>query len=153
MKSIKTKQKLYIASQSRNPVSVYLYKSYSNKLNHILEVAKKNYLINEISHLSKNSKLIWKNINDVLTFKNNHKTSSIECIKRDDSIVYNPVEIGNTINKFFASVGHNLNKTCINLKLECNFNYQHKSCFFKPITTSEIEKHINNLDVKKKQRT
>ena len=42
LKSIKTKQKLDNDTKSKISISIYIYKIYSNKFNHIIKAAKKN---------------------------------------------------------------------------------------------------------------
>ena len=150
LKSINNKQKLYVAAQSKNPVSIHIYKSYSNKLKHILEAAKKMHYSNMISKSSKNSKLIWKNINDILKFKSKNKSNVIDSIKcSDNSIVHTPLEIGNSINEFFASIGRNLNEACDNTRHELKTNNLLKSFYLKPITVHEVEKLLTDLNVNK----
>ena len=70
IKSLKTKSALFKGFlESRNQVAYHIYKTYKNKLNHIIRKAKKQYYDKLMKNSTNNSKMVWKNLNDVLRYK------------------------------------------------------------------------------------
>ena len=150
LKSIKTKKKLYIASiETNNPVAKYNYKTYSKKLSHVKEAAKTNHYSHLIQKSSRNTKLIWKTINDILKYKTK-KSKDIHSIRcEDNKIATEPFDIGNTLNNYFNSIGSNLGKSCGDMEYKDNIAYIHNSLYLKPITNSEISNLLDKIDINK----
>ena len=74
--STKTKNNLYKNYlKSCNAVSCYLYKNYRNCLTRIKEKSKQMHYCKQVEKSRKNSKMIWKTINDILMHKESNSRS------------------------------------------------------------------------------
>ena len=71
LKSVRNKNKLYKAflriSTGKNE---NLYKNYKNKLNNIIEIAKKTYYEDQLIKYKQNSRMLWKTLNELVNRTN-----------------------------------------------------------------------------------
>ena len=110
LKSIKRKNKLYKQflhkpTQNNN----LLYKSFKNKLNHILRSARRLYYEKKLEYAKANTHATWKILNDILNRKKSKpKVNSI--FTCDGQEISDPVIIANKFCKYFSSIGPNLAK-------------------------------------------
>lgn len=105
---------------------------------------------NKIITAGKDSNEIWRILNDFTGKKCNKY--NIKGLYNNGSLIENEKEICDTFNKFFVSVGKDIEnkirsdgiveKPEIALNNNCNIM---DSIFFKPITIIEIEQHINKI--------
>ena len=105
-KLIRKKNRLYkkfVRSKTKHDQRVF--KAFSNHLNHIKEKSRRKHYDNVIRNSSKNSKLIWKTVNDIVNLKDK-KGSNIKLItSHDGKSISDPIEISKEFNAFFASIG------------------------------------------------
>jgi len=82
-KSIKNKNKMrrtLVRTRFSNTRSHNHYKKYRNKLNHIMEMSKRNYYQSQLSSNSRNPRKTWKLINSLIKGKEKGLTSPDELI-------------------------------------------------------------------------
>jgi len=82
-KSIKNKSKMrrtLVRTRFSNTRSHNHYKKYRNKLNHIMEMSKRNYYQSQLSSNSRNPRKTWKLINSLIKGKEKGLTSPDELI-------------------------------------------------------------------------
>lgn len=145
LKSIKRKNKLY-HKFLRNPYSVNAtqYKSYKNKLNHSIRIAKRMYYERKLEYVKSNTKNTWKILNEVI----NKKKSTRKLPHEFKQIISNPKAIADRFCDYFTNIGPNLAKTIptgassFHSYLGGNFM---NSLFLEPTTEQEIYKIINTL--------
>ena len=153
-KIIKQKNKFYRKSlKTGNPEDIKTYKKLSNSVIKLKEQLKRRHYDNVVKKSSKNSKLTWKTINDIVNLKQN-KGAEIRIIEDTNGVeVSDPVKISNIFNKYFVGIGE---------KLASSFPTQddiHPNLFspkdsfkLKPITVYEVSNHIKNMDATKSVR-
>ena len=75
-------------------------KSYKNKLNHSLRIAKRLYYEKNLNNVQSNTRATWKVLNENL---NRSKRNSIRCstFKADDREITDPVEIAKKFCSYF----------------------------------------------------
>ena len=153
LKSINTKNKLFKKYISlKTAESTENYKKYRNKLNHIIDRAKKSYYINLFQSNQQDSRAIWKNIEKIIKFKT-PRANQINRIEVQDKIITDPQLITENFNDYFANVGTNLSKliptTNALIKPEELIKVHQNSLFLRPIYNKEILDMINKLDLNK----
>ena len=110
LKSIKKKNKLYKQYLS-NPSSQKeeKYKTYKNKLNHSLRIAKRLYYDKRLNESKFNMRATWRLLNEVLNNKKlRPKPNSV--FKVGDQEISDPMEIANRFCQYFSNIGPNLAK-------------------------------------------
>ena len=89
------------------------YKLYRNKITSLTRQSKKNYYERYFEENINNSKETWRGINDIISRKAKSDKKPIHRLVNSNSeTIYNPKEISNSLNTFFATVGHKL-ASCI----------------------------------------
>ena len=126
------------------------YTSSRNKVTRAIKNAKKIYHSKLFEKIGGNTKLIWKNVNKLVNYKGNHKSTQTQSIQDNSgNIIHNQQLISNNFNDFFINIGENLAKSFpsnTHLDHSPNSNYfPSKSLFLKPITPTEIESIIKDL--------
>ena len=106
--SSKIKNKLFQLSLNGKPEDIKRYKNYRNKLSHIKEQSKKNYFQKILTDSKHNLKLLWKIINDTTKFKNKQQESIKEIVNDENKTITDPVEMANTFNTYFSTIGSKL---------------------------------------------
>ena len=147
-KLIKKKCRLY-KRFVKNPTSYRkeVYRKCRNKVTNMIKVAKKEYYEKKFTDNHGNSKKTWDVINSVLGEKSNKKTN-IKSIKCNNKIVTDKNEICNSLNSFFANVGHDINATfedCNDSDFLQYVDNVEETAFFKPITSKEIIDIVNTF--------
>jgi hypothetical protein len=107
LKSMKTKEKLYLASRKGSSAAKEKYKQFLSAYNKVIRNAKKLYWENKFESSAKNIKETWKNINQILNkkYKNNDLPS---LFKHEDNPLTDSSDISNGFNNYFSTVGFNL---------------------------------------------
>ena len=102
---------------------------------------------------TKNSKLVWKIINDIVNLKGN-KSKEIKCVKGSNgNEITDPSEISDAFNSFFVNVGKSLSEKFSSSNISLSFHTQiSESMYLKPLTVYEIDIQICNLDSSKSVR-
>ena len=155
LKSVKRKNKLYktfLKNPSRKNEKTY--KRYKNKLNHIIQLSKRLYYEEQLIRYKNNSKMIWKTLNNVLNRKQKTKELPREFIMEDSSKkIIDPNEIANTFNEYFINIGPKVASKIKNTTNATFNNYMENknmnTMFFDPITETELENEIRNMNPNK----
>ena len=106
--SVRKKNKLYRQLlRSPNPTRELQYKSYRNKLTHLIRIAKRHYYDQRFASAKNDLKETWKLINEVIN-KRKCRPPFPSSFRSDGSILTDPVEIANGFCNYFANVGPNL---------------------------------------------
>ena len=95
--------------------------------------------------------MLWKTINDITKFKNKQQESIKEIVNDENKTTTDPVEMANTFNTYFSTIGSKLASKIDKPSNNCNYSYNsfisNKITFFlNPITMYDIVKHINKLN-------
>ena len=149
--SIKHKNKLYAHYLKKKcPILFTKYKKYRNKLSHIKEASKQNYysgLLND----STSSSDTWKSVNMILN-RQKPTSSILQALKINDNISSDPVEICESLNKHFVSIGKKLSSS-LNNQPTNHKQYMGKrllhSVVLNPTDQYEIAAIISNLNDRK----
>ena len=108
LKSIRKRHKLYISHFfSADPKKVKQYKTYSNKLNKIINIAKKKYFEAQFALNKANVKMTWKLIGTIVNRKKK-KTETIPKLIYKNKCFTDRKDICNKLNEYFINVGPNL---------------------------------------------
>lgn len=151
-KSISIKNNLY--KKYLNTKSEYYhckFKTYRNKINHLLKLSKRSYYNNYFLVNTNNPKKIWNGIKEIVHFKetSSHKVFKI---KENNKEITDPKLIANAFNKYFTSVGSTLADKIPSVQKSpldyLKFPVCDSFCIF-PVTASEIETEISNLKLGK----
>ena len=92
--------------------------------------------------------MLWKTINDITKFKNKQQESIKEIVNDENKTITDPVEMANTFNIYFSTIGSKLaskiDKPSINCNYSCNSHISNKmtSFFLNLKTMYDIVKHI-----------
>ena len=154
-KLIRKKNRLYKKFvRSKSNADQRAFKVFSNHLNHMKEQSKRHHYDNVINNSSKNSKLIWKTVNDIVNLKDKKGTDIKLITTQDGKSISDPTRISEEFNTFFASIGQS---TSNSLTSNVPFSLSHipnnsKSFFLKPFTAREIKAHIQQLNTSKSVR-
>ena len=108
LKSIKRKNNLY-KKYIRVPsmVNASLYKTYKNKLNHTLRLAKRLYYEKKLQDVKSNTQATWKILNEIINIKKSKP--QVNTVFRSDNLeISDPIEVANRFSCYFSSIGPNL---------------------------------------------
>lgn len=148
--SIKTKSQLYkIWLINKTPDNERTYKDYSNKLQQLLRIAKKDYFSGIFNRRCSNIKNMWGQINKY--FSSNHnckKRNGFSEIKHNGINYKDPAAIANAFSDYFANVGKNLAKTITTTKDNFKIylpNPMPNSFYMSKIEMEEILEVLDNL--------
>ena len=158
-RSIRKKHKLYsrVLKSKFHKDCLDKYKKYRNVLTTLVRTAKQLYYNNEFERDMKNSKRTWKHINDLLNKKDSSKsgTKISKLIKETEGSnveVTSSIDIANTLNDFFSSIGETL-ASKIRDTNDIYTDYlgpaNEKTFFFLPVTSLEVNEVISTLDQSK----
>ena len=86
-----------------------MYKSYKNKLNHILKCAEKKYYSDLLDSNKDNIKKTWQIMKNIIN-KNKSKKVQEKVKLNDESMISDKSVISNKFNEFFVNIGPNLAK-------------------------------------------
>ena len=125
--SIKHKSKLYAQYLKKKcPTLLTKYKKYRNKLSHIKEASKQNYF-SGLQNNSTSSSDTWKSVNMLLN-RQKPTSSILQALKINDNISTDPVEICESLNKHFVSIGKKLSSSLNNQSTNHNNTWGKGSC-------------------------
>lgn len=107
--SIKRKQKLFKTHlMSKDPRKIREYKAYSNRLNRIKELAKKNYLTKKFEMNKDNVKYTWELIGTLISKKKSNSQNTIMKLLRYNRFYSDKQSICDQLNTHFINVGNDL---------------------------------------------
>ncbi len=152
-KAMCKKNKLYKKSlKSKAYTDIQAYKKFSNYFNTLKRQSKKQHYDKLVKNSKSSSKRTWKIINDIVYLKKG-KGRSIHQIKDEDGRLTNePIQIAETVNKFFVGIGQKLSSKFSEIHSDLNFPSNKSSFFFKPISMYEVRSHIDQMDKSKSAR-
>ena len=141
----------FLRSKTKN--NRIAYKKARNEVTHLTQLNKKSYYSNLFRSSHSDPKSLWKNIDNVIQFKN--KTSSSIQFFEDNNghRISDPEKMTNYINDFFVNIGKSLSDA-----IPTNSGNTHathfltsklNSIFLQPITSFEIKSLIADLNVRK----
>ena len=127
------------------------YKLYRNKITSLTRQSKKNYYERYFEENINNSKETWRGINDIISRKAKSDKKPIHRLVNSNSeTIYNPKEISNSLNTFFATVGHKLASCIPSSSPDHDFSTFfdppiQSSFYFDPFVPAEVEDEIKVL--------
>ena len=133
-------------------VSTYNYKEYRNALKSLIRKSKKQYLHEKCVQFKQDSRKLWQLVNKVIG-KTSNKRASIDCLKVNNILKYDPGSITKEFSEFFSTIGEKYANSMENNSHEIN-NYLHKiencprTMYLTPTTIPEIKSLIKNLPPK-----
>ena len=144
---IKEKHKLY-SKFIRKPISFGdQYRTFRNRLNTSIKLAKDDYYKKKLEEAQGNSKATWKILNSILKCKQSKKTYINKLIVNDVEIT-DQKEIANNLNSFFANIGESLSndlpKTDADPLIYMRGNYPVLR-EFAPTSLEEVKNIINKM--------
>lgn len=108
LKSIKKKNRLYkLFIKAPNILRESRYKTYKNKLTHVLRKAKRLYYDSKFESAKSDLKLTWKLINEVISKRNNKPTMPSK-LMLDNEALTNPTKIAERFCNYFTNIGPSL---------------------------------------------
>ena len=138
-----TTKKLYLYKQTLKKKSTQKdklkYTEYRNTLQKLIKTAKTTYYNKQCLESRTNIKRLWSLINEIIGKKGNRETT-IDAIKVDNILRYNPKTITNELGNYFSNVGRTYaNKIPTSTTTIADYiskiPQNPKSLFFAPITT------------------
>jgi hypothetical protein len=146
--SIKRKHKLHTSFlKNPTPENNKAYKKFKNKLTHILRIAERNHIQNELKACKSDMRKSWKIIKEVIN-KNRKKSTTLPKLKINGKLCEDPKICANSFNHFFTNIGSTLDKKIapsnINPLQFIPKNYT-VNLFLSPATEQEIIEIINSL--------
>ena len=151
---IKKKDKLYKNSiKTRRVNDIRKYKTFSKELNKSIGKSKRNHYNKLVRRSTKSSKLIWKQVNEIVQLKGKKTNQILHVQGSDGSEIYNPQQISESFNQFFVSIGKKLSSSFSPSSCETpSFSSQTRSFFLKPLTVADVFSQIKQLDCSKSVR-
>ena len=145
---IKKKNKLHAKYKKHNtPLNEITYKSYRNKLNHVLRKAEKIYHNDLLLANKNNMKKTWTILKNIIN-KNKMKTKQSEFKLSDGTITTDKQNICENFNNFFVNIGVKLAKS-IPIQKTKPSNYLRdlitNSIVLEPVDPEEISKLLSGL--------
>ena len=93
----------------KGDVSTFNYRQYRNNLERIIRLSKRKYLHEKCSEYRRDSKKLWRLINDIIK-KTGNKKNMIESLKIKNLMKYDPDSITTEFCEFFSTVGERFAK-------------------------------------------
>ena len=139
--SVRKKNKLYRQLlRSPNQMRELQYKSYRNKVTHLIRIAKRHYYDQRFASAKNDLKETWKLINEVIN-KRKCRQPFPKSFRSDGSVITDPAEIANGFCNYFTSVGPKLAAKIprVNTSFRSFLNGQtHESLALKPTNVEEL---------------
>lgn len=108
LKSINEKNRLYKKFVRSPTTSCELkYKTYKNKLNHLIRIAKRIYYDSKLEDAKNDLRTTWKLLNEVINKSKNYP-SPPSSFKSDGKTITDPMDIADRFCKYFTNIGPNL---------------------------------------------
>ena len=149
-----TKQKRLYREQlhAKSVVSTHKYRRYRNLLKSTIRKSKNSYLHEKCVEFKQDSRKLWKLVNRIIG-RSNNKTESIDSLRINNMLKYDPNSITNSFCDFFSSIGETYAKRIENTGVDIHnyieqINPNSQSLFLSPTTRYEISELINRLPMK-----
>ena len=144
MKSL-NKQRQMFKAHIKGDVSTFNYKNYTNNLQKIIRFSKNKYLHEKCNEYRRDSRKLWRLINDMIRKTGNKKTL-IEGLKIKNLMRYDPDSITNEFCEFFSTVGkrfaNDIRAPENNTEYYLDKMTKNNSTLFLTPTSSEEIKHL-----------
>ena len=129
---------------------LYRYR-YKNKLTHIIRLSKKIYFRNKFDIFKNDCRKTWSTINEVLKSKNKKTNINEKFITSDGNCCADKNKIVNQFNKYFTSIGTNLNAKLPQTAQDPThlINNNSANFFSAPTCPAEIINIVNSAKTKK----
>ena len=152
LERINTKNCLYKEYlRSKSDACLRRFKVYRNTLKNDIRIAKQNYYRNLLAENKGNAKRYWQILNEV-TGRNHLRTSTIKQLTAQGRIISNQIEIANTLNDFFSTIGSIIGENVSPSTIDPATYIQNdvpETCFLDPVDAStvlEILMGMNNSE-------
>lgn len=125
------------------------YKTYKNKLIHLVQKAKKEYYSLKITQNKNNSQNLWQTVNKMCNKKQN-QNSTDKIINENNKILLNKYDIANAFVDYYSELGARYAKQ-INVPLNYDENNRtlENSFFLRQTNTAEVKNTIKLLKLRK----
>ena len=148
------KNKLYKKwIESKMPSDELKYRNYKKIFQKTLKEREKNYYQEKFSIKTNKIKDVWREINQVCSFKKRKDTHcTISKLIVGNEIITENSQITNKMNEYFCKVGETLSESLPKSNIDFKSYLPrpvNESIFFDPIHKNEILNIINNLNIKK----
>jgi hypothetical protein len=123
------------------------YKTYRNSIVNLIRVSKQNYFSHYFLQNSKNSRMIWKGVNEYLNNKKQNKVNNIS-LKINNETISDPAKTVNIFNNFFTSIADDIRKNipkALNDYKKYLKNPLQNSFYFHPVTIIEMINTIKSI--------
>ena len=146
--SIKKKQKMHKTHYIKgSPIDKICYKTYSNVLTKVKNLAKKLYYHHKLNEYSDNPKKTWDILRTLLPTKSNSNMPNSLAV--NDSLITDPADIAEEFNKYFADIGERLANSIYNIDPNDFLSYLKNPClssiYLQPVSPQETCTIINSL--------
>ena len=127
------------------------FKTYRNKINHLLKISKRKYYNDYFCKNTNNTKKTWSGIKQIISTKSQNNNIPKKIMKEDIEI-NNPDQIANTFNEYFANIGSGLADEIPEVdKSPSGYltSRLSESFYIFPVSSFEIEEEIARLHCNK----
>lgn len=139
---------LKVASISKNPDDWVNFKKKRNMVNKLKVNLKCNFYANEVNNARDDPKKLWKKIKELTPNQTNSKISDMTL--DDGSVISDNKMIANHFNQFFVNIGAKLaSKFPSTDTVKINVSSPVNTFNFSPISSHDIQKVLNSLDLNK----
>jgi hypothetical protein len=150
--SIKKKNDLYKTFLKTKSQYYHLkFKTYRNKINHLLKISKRKYYNDYFCKNNNNMKKTWKGIKQIISIKSQMNNVPTK-IKKEQNEITDSDQIANAFNEYFANIGTGFADEIPKVD-KSPFDYlpSHltESFYISPVSTFEIEEEITRLHCNK----
>ena len=119
------------------------YKIYRNQIASLIKGSKKNHMANFFSLNKKNCRKIWEGIRSVVNIKTSSKFFP-SCLITDGKNCTDPVDIANSFNRFFSSIGKKVQNSVYSEHVRFS-DYLNNPCNDNFFTTPTCPKEVSEL--------
>ena len=151
--SLNKQKRLYREQlHSKLAVSTDNYRKYRNSLKSLIRKSKITYLHDKYTEFKQDSRKLWQLVNRIIG-KSNNKIDSIDNLRIDNILKYDPSSITNGLCEFFANIGEQYANQIDSAGLDIskhinNIESNPSSLYSSPTTMFEVRELISNLPQK-----
>ena len=123
---------------------------YRNFVNNLVRRTKKQYFNDKFNNCVQDSKKTWKYLNNLIR-PNNIKKDKISLTLPCDTLISDPVEVANTFNEHFCTIGEKLDRSTpiVNSNPLSYLNRHNRSFYYAPCCAAEIKLIIDSFKNKR----
>ena len=127
------------------------YKTYRNQIVALSRISKKNHMSLYFANNTNNLKKTWEGIRKIVNLSET-SNSTPSCINNQGKMITNPTEISNNFNKFFSSIGNNIQNNIYSHHKDFSDYLKHpaeNTLFLTPTDPDEISTIISSFKLNK----